>query len=233
MPRNRPLKRGAEGRHSVTHSLIRANRRIVILDHHISAQKSVESVPEHVFDNDHSGAVIAWRYFHPKKAIPKMLRHIEDVDLWRFVLPKTREISAALNLVPMNFTGWDSFARDIESPERRKARIVQGATVMAHSTTLIAQIVKNAHEVEFEGHRAYVINSPVFRSELGNALITPDHPVAIIWYEKKGIIKVSLRSRKEVDVSKIVARYGGGGHEQAAGFHFPVTDPFPWKEIQK
>ena len=214
------------------HFLIRANKKVVVLDHHISARSNVESVPEHIFDNDHSGAVIAWQYFHPKAALPKMLRHIEDVDLWRFVLPKTKEISAALNLVPMTFKNWDAFARDIENPERRKARIAQGVTAITYSSELIAQIAKNAREVIFEGYKAFAINSPVFRSELGNMLISPEHPIAIIWYEKKGVIKASLRSRKEVDVSKIVTRYGGGGHEQAAGFHLPATGPLPWQEVK-
>src|SRR3989344_4426942 len=35
-------------------------KRLVILDHHISAKKAVESVREHIFSNDHSGVGIAW-----------------------------------------------------------------------------------------------------------------------------------------------------------------------------
>lgn len=214
-------------------ALVGRNKRVVILDHHISARSNVESVPEHIFDNDHSGAVIAWHYFHSKKKLPKMLKHIEDVDLWSFKLPKTKEISAALTLVAMDFKAWDRFARDIELPSRRNMRIAQGKAAIEYRTLLIAQIIKGAREVAFEGYHAYAINSPVFRSELGNALLTESHPIAIIWYEKKGIIKASLRSRKEADVSKIAARHGGGGHEQAASFRFPVTQEFPWKELSK
>lgn len=213
--------------------LLRDNKRVVVLDHHITAKGIVEGLPEHVFDNDHSGAIIAWKYFHPKKKIPKMLRHVEDVDLWRFKLPQTKEISAALNLTAMNFKAWDRFSRDIEVPARRDVRLSQGRAAIAYRTTLIEQIIKSAREVEFEGHKAYVVNSPVFRSELGNELLARDHPIAIIWYEKKGMIKASLRSKKGVDVSDIVGRYGGGGHEQAAGFRFPATQKFPWKDIEK
>ena len=32
-------------------------------------------------------------------------------------------------------------------------------------------------------------------------------------------IKVSLRSKEKVDVSRIAAYFGGGGHAKAAGFH--------------
>lgn len=36
--------------------------------------------------------------------------------------------------------------------------------------------------------------------------------------EESGEIKVSLRSKNYVDVSKIAAKFGGGGHKRAAGF---------------
>ena len=35
--------------------------------------------------------------------------------------------------------------------------------------------------------------------------------------------KVSLRSRKSVDVSKVAAFFGGGGHVRAAGVTMPGT----------
>src|SRR3989344_3538970 len=39
--------------------------KLVVLDHHISAKESIELTKNHVFDLNHSGAVIAWNYFHP------------------------------------------------------------------------------------------------------------------------------------------------------------------------
>lgn len=40
------------------------------------------------------------------------------------------------------------------------------------------------------------------------------------------ILKVSLRSRGEVDVAKIAAFHGGGGHSGAAGFSLAVCEPY-------
>src|SRR3989344_4937574 len=31
----------------------------------------------------HSGCVLAWKYFFPKKPVPEFLLYIEDVDIWR------------------------------------------------------------------------------------------------------------------------------------------------------
>ena len=39
-----------------------------------------------------------------------------------------------------------------------------------------------------------------------------------------GALRVSLRSRDEVDVREIARRYGGGGHRNAAGFTAPAND---------
>jgi phosphoesterase RecJ-like protein len=36
--------------------------------------------------------------------------------------------------------------------------------------------------------------------------------------ERAGQVKVSLRGKGDVDVQRIAARFGGGGHPNAAGF---------------
>ncbi len=41
----------------------------------------------------------------------------------------------------------------------------------------------------------------------------------------KGIIAVSLRSKKNIDVSKVARKFGGGGHKNAAGVSFSITEP--------
>ncbi len=42
--------------------------------------------------------------------------------------------------------------------------------------------------------------------------------IAVMFREDDGGIKVSLRSRGDIDVSKIAEKYGGGGHKGAAAF---------------
>jgi bifunctional oligoribonuclease and PAP phosphatase NrnA len=45
--------------------------------------------------------------------------------------------------------------------------------------------------------------------------------VACLLRERDGVVKVSLRGKGEVDVSRIAARFGGGGHPNAAGCTVP------------
>jgi len=42
--------------------------------------------------------------------------------------------------------------------------------------------------------------------------------VACLLRERDGQVKVSLRGKGDVDVSAIAAKFGGGGHRNAAGF---------------
>ena len=42
-------------------------------------------------------------------------------------------------------------------------------------------------------------------------------PVACLFRERDGRVKVSLRGKGDVDVNRIAARFGGGGHRNAAG----------------
>ena len=64
--------------------------------------------------------------------------------------------------------------------------------------------------------------------ELGGIIeqlrLTDGVEVAIFLYETgDNEYKVSLRSKKEIDVSRIAACFGGGGHIRAAGFNAKGT----------
>ena len=54
--------------------------------------------------------------------------------------------------------------------------------------------------------------------------ITRGVEVAIFLYEQEpNVYKVSLRSKEKVDVSRVAAYFGGGGHAKAAGFSMAGT----------
>jgi bifunctional oligoribonuclease and PAP phosphatase NrnA len=47
--------------------------------------------------------------------------------------------------------------------------------------------------------------------------------------EEGGVIRVSFRSKGRVDVSAVAARFGGGGHRNAAG----CTVPGPLVDVKR
>lgn len=213
----------------VTNSLLQKVKNLTIIDHHITAKNIVESVRDHLFDNGHSGAVLAWQYFHPKKTVPKLLQYVEDADLWKFKLKNTKEINSAIPLYSMEFGAWSKLARTLENPKTAKKVFEQGKAIIEFKTRIINEMVEGAELVEFEGYRALLTACPTtIHSELGNALVKKLPPIGIVYRRKGEYLKVSLRSDGTVDVAQIAQKYGGGGHRAAAGFQVRIGDKYPW-----
>lgn len=213
-----------------TRKLIRENKRVTAIDHHVSAKEVTELTEKYSYALHHSGAVLAWQYFHPGKKVPRLLRHIEDMDLWKFRLPHTKQIFSYLDIFDFNFQVWDDIVRDFENPAKRKKILAEGALVLQHEERLVGRLVANNTQlVSFEGHKTLAVNSPLFQSEAGAILYKTLPPMAIIWHYDKDRIKISLRSDNSVDVSKIAGKYGGGGHRGSASFVLPFGSKLPWK----
>src|SRR3990167_4420109 len=88
---------------AVVEEILKVATRVVLIDHHKSALEDLKPLIdsnriEHLTSLEHSGAVLAWQWFHGNNTedMPQLLRHIEDRDLWRFALPNTRQIQAAV-----------------------------------------------------------------------------------------------------------------------------------------
>jgi oligoribonuclease NrnB/cAMP/cGMP phosphodiesterase (DHH superfamily) len=221
---------------SLMKKLFRDNKRVTAIDHHISAEPVVKLTQDYSFALDHSGAVLAWKYFHPGKKVPMMLRYIEDRDLYRWKVPASKAVLAYFDLKEWNFAAWDRVAKELEHPAQRKAYREKGELLARYEEALINEMLLSAEKVRFEGHTVFAINAPRrFASDLGAILAEKTKSLAIIWRESAGEVKVSMRSVGAVDVSKIAKKFQGGGHKRAAAFSFPVGAhgiTFPWKFIK-
>ena len=213
--------------------LLKVNKRVTGIDHHLTGEQATKMTYQYSYAVNHSGAGLAWKYFYPQKPIPKLLAYVEDGDLWRFKLPHTKEIRSYLELFDFDFNLWSKLAAQLENLVSRQKAIEQGSAILRYENKLVERLVSNNSElVKFEGYKALAVNSPNFASYMGNILTKIQPPLGIVWNERKGEIKVSLRSDGSVDVSKIAKKYGGGGHKAAAGFSFLVGKKLPWKIIK-
>ncbi len=212
---------------------MQVNKRVTCIDHHISNEAAVKMTHKYSYAKNNSGSVLAWKYFHSYKPVPKMLLYIEDMDLWRFKVARTKEIFAFLDLYDFNFKLLEKLAEQIQNPKTRQVAIAIGKTVLSYENKLVDRMVRqNAELVEFEGYKTLAVNSPNFSSQIGHELSKILPPIAIIWSERKGKVIVSLRSDGSVDVSQLASKYGGGGHKAASGFSFPAGKKFPWKLLR-
>jgi len=218
-----PPPEGLAGRHilivdfsyerAVLEAIARQAASLLVLDHHITAQKGLAGLPYVHFDQKKCGAVLAWEWAHEEPA-PWLLQYIQDKDLWAWALPGSREISAALTSYPFDFHLWDSLRRD--------ALEAEGRAILRHENELAGKIAAEAVMVSFQGMTVPATQSSVLTSQIGERL-SKGHPFCIIWHDRDGRRYYSLRSTSEgTDVGTIASAYGGGGHTHAAGFSVPL-----------
>ena len=218
---------------SVQKKLRAHNTSLVVLDHHISRKNDTEAFPENTFDNNHSGAVLSWKYFHPKKKVPKFLEYIEDGDLWRFKFPEGGRVVSYALMQPYDFHAWTKIVNDVENIKKRNEYIKNGNLIQTYEKRVIKRIIEKAGGVLFEGMKVYAVNSSykILTSELGHQLTQKAGLLGIVWYEENGELRVSLRAAGKIDVSKIAQKYGGGGHKNAAAFVIK-NGKKPWKVLK-
>ena len=237
-------------------------KRVVWLDHHKTAfemwckeyypgklytQPLVDTASSRADNNDFrhtiilndnkSGAMIAWEYFHPGKEIPMLIKHIDDYDRWQFKLEGTKEFNKALwSYAPWNFEQWAGIigcgtyeyvlegAAILRAHEQNVQAVVKGSARRCHLSHLKDQdpawySMHEHWEAEFDVDAlGLVANCPShLASDVGHELANQSGTYGLLWYiNKDGKCSCSLRSNGDYDVSAIAKSFGGGGHKNAA-----------------
>ncbi len=214
--------------------VIKGNKKFVVIDHHKTNMEVIQATSGNLFDLNHSAAVLAWNYFFPKIKTPKLLKYVEDIDIYKLELPHTHEMSAAMDLLDFSFENWSKLAKDLEDGPTFKKYTEKGRIVLQYQNKIIERLATNNLEpVRFSGFVVYAVNSPNFSSQIGNILAKKSSSFGIVWFEKNdGSVHVSLRSIGDVDVSKIAEKFGGGGHKHSAGFDVENHSKIPWSRTK-
>ena len=200
-----------------------AARKLLVLDHHKTAQAELEGLDYCVFDMNRSGAGITWDYFngdfHPR---PLIVDYVEDRDLWRFKLPHSEEISLRIRLTPHTIEAFDALAlRSVDEllPEAAGAKL--------YLDHYVRDAVRNAYVLEdlFGGEAVRCVNVSYtgISDVVHGALELGGVKMALGWLvAADGQVQCSLRSVPGYDCSRFATSMGGGGHAQASGFRMPV-----------
>ena len=204
--------------------------KVVLLDHHKSAQEELGDLDFCHFDMTKSGCVLAWEYVNKHYTdknipitVPKILLHIQDRDLWRFKLPETEAITAALFMKEKDFGIWNNYLWD---NFMYTDLLLPGRALIEHKDQYVKERIAEVKLITNSlGDTVPLINATIYASELGDALCKkfPESPYAMIMSVTSLNplkFKFSLRSRRVegADVSKVAAKFGGGGHKEAASF---------------
>lgn len=216
----------------LTEQITKEARSVAILDHHIGAKDVVESAQTHVFDNERSGATIAWRHFHPDKPLPRLFSYLEDIDLFRKALPSSKEVALYLSAQPFDFPVWDDLVRrfehEVEFEQVKKIGLHYGE----YHDQVVNTCVQGAFLVKFGGRAVMAANVPnFFASSVAHKLYETHPPFALTWHVDNTATRYSLRGNGEVNLAALAQTYGGNGHHNAAGFNLPPDAPHPFTRL--
>lgn len=212
---------------------------ITVLDHHKTAVEDLKNLPanvDSVFDMNRSGAIITWDYFFNRDNTasddpdtpPELLQHIQDRDLWKFELPGTREIQAALFSYEYDFEIWDRLMMQPVSVLRQEGEAIE----RKHFKDIRELLKSTMRYMRIDGHTVPVANLPyIYSSDAGHMMAKGFgsdgelQPFAACYMQgSDGTYTFSLRSTDQgVDVSAVAKKFGGGGHRNAAGFKASKT----------
>ena len=206
---------------------------LVVLDHHKTAAEdlSILLAREGVrgeFDMGRSGAMIAWDWYNPGMTPPKFISYVQDRDLWKFELPNTREIVAAIFSYEYDFNTWDELVMQCEGELGLSRLVTEGTAIERKHHKDIAELLKIVtFNTEIGGIKMLCANLPyIFSSDAAHKLAEQHNSKAgaCYWDTPEGRV-FSLRSLENgPDVSVLAKKYGGGGHKHAAGFKLDWHD---------
>lgn len=210
-----------------------------ILDHHKTAQAALDGASYATFDMKRSGAGLAWDYLFGRdsgwgysermESRPWWVDYTEDQDLWNWKLKDSQIINAWLMVQPRTIETWDAIAaHKFSAAEAEKLGRGVRDYIEYYTRSVVAEAQSSTWlpPVGSTIYKTAVLNIPYAGvSEAGNALCKAGYPIALLWFERgDGVVQFSLRGDGSVDVSAIAKAYGGGGHNNAAGFQLPLDE---------
>lgn len=209
---------------------------LIVLDHHKSAAPVLTS-PEFAayceFAADKSGGRMAWEYVwragmpvrpgHRFDDPPWLIRYTEDRDLWRWVLPNSKEINAVVRSYPFDFLAWDALAAQAPG----LAMAAEGSAVLRSERRVIDAHKDRAVPTRMFGFDGVPVVNCSARSVISEVTgeLAAGRPFAASYYDARGVRVWSLRSDGGgEDVAELAKKVGGGGHKRAAGFEQKLSE---------
>ena len=198
---------------------------VLIIDHHKTSEK-LKDFHFTIHDITKCASLLTYEYLidngYKAEKYEDFARCINDVDMWHLKRKDSLQMSVLFNLYGITRmeerflnAPYDGFTKEeqliITLEEERRDNYINKAK----------RYIKTLKDKD--GLTFSVLFAENYASELCNSIIAEgiaDYVLQINPQTKKA----SLRSHKDVDISVIAARNGGGGHKNAAGFSLKDED---------
>lgn len=210
---------------------------VVWIDHHKSSiEKWGDRFPGYRIDGV-AACRLAWQWFSgrtnlPSKedflnrrvAEPLAVRLAGEYDVWDHRDDK-EDVTFQFGLRAQSEINWDALLRDDRGLTR--SYIAEGLLVERYSRKGNAEIIKSrGFDLKFEGLNFLALNTTKKSSTTFEAGVEERHDgcLAFSFDGKNKVWIVSMYGvdhKRDIDLSKIAVKHGGGGHRNACGFQIP------------
>jgi len=220
----------------ILNSIIKVANNLLILDHHVTARENLKNIPDRykVFDMNHSGAFLTWKYFFSQEPVPLMIDYIQDRDLWTNKLEYINEYAAWFFDLPHEAQVYEQYFDNDIFLNMLKTK----GKYMVEKTQHLVNQASNYASVKFQKiNETYLfiayLNTTVFKSELGNKIILDnkyaDFAAVYSINDFYDSTLMSLRSTsRHYDTTKVSSFLGAGGHSNASAVKLLyVTNTLP------
>ncbi|MFQ5662013.1 MAG: DHHA1 domain-containing protein, partial [Candidatus Paceibacteria bacterium] len=208
------------------------DRKVFVVDHHIGLKDKLNELAKEnesltfVFDNDKSGASLAWSYLFPDEQIPEVIKYVEDVDLW--TLKYGDDTKYVSNYLSTHINTPEQMLDLIENGDIEEIK-KKGKIMSDYSDVQINRFLDQAEKIELkiDGHIVPAYNIPMmYKSGLGNKLSEKEDKAVALFAINGDKVKVSFRSKDAHNPSsmELAKNLGGGGHRNAASTFISLED---------
>jgi oligoribonuclease NrnB/cAMP/cGMP phosphodiesterase (DHH superfamily) len=215
------------------HQLANDANCLLLIDHHISNQKSQDSLPYTRFNLNNSACVATWHYFFPNKKIPLFLKLIEANDLGQFHNKDAMCFNSyLLYLFPKVSFKYIHLFDQFTNINNTLKGIKLGKPLYLFTEQIINRNTKHQQfQLYFNGQNLNVCVGNVTTVPLKGRIATrildenSNCDLSMVWALDNNIYSVVVRTKKDNIDASLLAQYlskgeKAGGHQKAAHFFY-------------
>ena len=191
----------------------------VWIDHHSqsiieSEQMGFNNLPG-IRRNGTAACILTWEFFIDNE-IPQIVQLLGDYDVWNIDKENVQEFQEGLKLIEDSYNPESNLWRFLFDYDWLSNIINNGRTAIKYRESLDKKLISDyGYKRTLWGYECLLINTPT----VSNFLYYYTDADIVVTYRWGGHFwSVSLRTKKDIDVSVIAKKNGGGGHKSAAAF---------------
>jgi len=192
---------------------------VIWIDHHKSAIKKL--CDYNIEGNQEVGkgaCELTWEFLFSNKKLPLAVKFLSQYDVWNHSNERTLLFQYGMKLRDTHPDNQKLWGRLFSSNSLINFIVTVGNSISVYIEKENMISSRQSFELNFEGHKCIAINKSGNSKMFDFVEDINKYDLMITFMYKYNTWTVIMYTTKNIDVSKIALKYGGGGHEQAAGF---------------